>query len=95
MVKQTTVYRCYNKTVLSIIIPLDKQTEYELIGGEVTVIPGFEDIIKCINEHNSTSIVYTNASRTVKWWSKAKQYMNSVVLTYLSNTGKTAFPRCY
>ena len=61
---------------------LDKQTEYELIGGEVTVIPGFEDIIKTISEHNSTSIVYTNASRTVNWWSKAKQYMDSVILTY-------------
>ena len=61
---------------------LDKQTEYELIGGEVTVIPGFKDIVKCINEHNSTSIVYTNASRTVNWWSKAKHYMDSVVLTY-------------
>ena len=61
---------------------LDKQTEYELIGGEVTVIPGFEDIIKTISEHNSTSIVYTNASRTVNWWSKAKHFMDSVVLTY-------------
>jgi MoaA/NifB/PqqE/SkfB family radical SAM enzyme len=46
---------------------LDKQTEYELIGGEVTVIPGFEDIIKTISEQNSTSIVYTNASRTVEY----------------------------
>ena len=61
---------------------LDKHTEYELIGGEVTVIPGFEDIVRCINEHNSTSIVYTNASRTVNWWSRAKHYMDSVVLTY-------------
>ncbi len=65
---------------------LGKQTEYELIGGEVTVIPGFEDIIKCINEHNSTSIVYTNASRTVNWWSKAKHYMNSVILTHHPQT---------
>jgi len=61
---------------------LDKHTEYELIGGEVTVIPGFEDIVRCINEHNSTSIVYTNASRTVNWWNRAKHYMDSVVLTY-------------
>jgi MoaA/NifB/PqqE/SkfB family radical SAM enzyme len=65
---------------------LDKQTEYELIGGEVTVIPGFEDIIKTISEHNSSSIVYSNASRTVNWWSKAKQYMDRVVLTYHPQT---------
>jgi organic radical activating enzyme len=61
---------------------LDKRTDYELIGGEVTVIPGFEDIIKTISEYNSSSTVYTNASRTVKWWSKAKHYMDGVVLTY-------------
>lgn len=61
---------------------LGKRIDYELIGGEVTVIPGFEDIIRTISEYNTTSTVYTNASRTVKWWSKAKDYMDSVVLTY-------------
>lgn len=61
---------------------LGKRVDYELIGGEVTVIPGFEDIIRAISSHKTNSTVYTNASRTVKWWSKAKQYMNSVVLTF-------------
>lgn len=61
---------------------IGKRTDFELIGGEVTVIPGFEEIIKKICEYNSSSVVYTNASRTLNWWSKAKQYMDSVVLTY-------------
>jgi len=61
---------------------LQQRTDYELIGGEVTVIPGFEDIIRKISEYNATSTVFTNASRTVEWWSKAREYMNSVVLTY-------------
>lgn len=61
---------------------IGKRTDFELIGGEVTVIPGFEEIIKKIYEYNSSSVVYTNASRTLNWWSKAKQYMDSVVLTY-------------
>ena len=61
---------------------LGKRVDYELIGGEVTVIPGFEDIIKAISEYNTSSVVYTNASRTVNWWSKAKHYMDGVVLTY-------------
>ena len=61
---------------------LQQRTDYELIGGEVTVIPGFEDIIRKISEFNSTSTVYTNASRTVKWWSKAKHYMDNVILTF-------------
>ena len=61
---------------------LGKRVDYELIGGEVTVIPGFEDIIKAISEYNTSSVVYTNASRTINWWSKAKHYMDGVVLTY-------------
>ena len=61
---------------------LQQRTDYELIGGEVTVIPGFEDIVRTISEHNASSTVYTNASRTVNWWSKAKHYMDGVVLTY-------------
>jgi len=61
---------------------IGKRTDFELIGGEVTVIPGFEEIVKKISEYNSSSVVYTNASRTLNWWSKAKQYMDSVVLTY-------------
>lgn len=65
---------------------IGKRTDFELIGGEVTVIPGFEDIIKKISEYNSTSVVYTNASRTVNWWGKAKHYMDSVVLTFHPQT---------
>ena len=34
---------------------LQQRTDYELIGGEVTVIPGFEDIIRKISEYNATS----------------------------------------
>ena len=59
-----------------------KQVNYELIGGEVTVMPGFEDIIRKISEYNTHSVVFTNGSRTINWWSKAKHYMDGVVLTY-------------
>lgn len=61
---------------------LNKKVHFELIGGEVTVMSGFEDIIRKINEHGCTSLVFTNASRTVNWWSKAKHYLNSVVITW-------------
>jgi len=61
---------------------LQQRTDYELIGGEVTVIPGFEDIIRKISEYDAGSTVYTNASRTVNWWSKSKRYMDNVVLTF-------------
>ena len=61
---------------------LNKVLDYELIGGEVTVIPGFEDIIRTIREGGSRSLVFTNGGRTVNWWSKAKYYLDSIVYTY-------------
>lgn len=65
---------------------LGKRVDFELIGGEVTVIPGFEDIIRKIDEYNTHNVVFTNGSRTVNWWSKAKYYMDGVVLTFHPQT---------
>jgi hypothetical protein len=43
---------------------------------------GFEDIIRKINEYGCSSVAFTNASRTINWWSKAKHYLNGVVITW-------------
>ena len=61
---------------------LNKRVDFEIIGGEVTVMRGFEDIIRKISEYNTHSVVFTNASRTVNWWNKAKEYLDGVVITW-------------
>lgn len=61
---------------------IGKSVHFELIGGEVTVMAGFEDIIRKINEYGCSSVAFTNASRTINWWSKAKHYLNGVVITW-------------
>jgi len=55
---------------------------WELLGGEVTTIPNFEDIIKRIAHHGSSVTIYTNGSRTIRWWEEAKKYLTGVVITY-------------
>ena len=55
---------------------------WELLGGEVTTIPGFEKIIKRIHSYNSSITIYTNGSRTLDWWEEAKEYLSGVVITY-------------
>ena len=55
---------------------------WELLGGEVTTIPNFEEIIKRIAYHGSSVTIYTNGSRTVRWWEEAKEYLTGVVITY-------------
>lgn len=64
----------------------NKRVDFELIGGEVTVMPGFEDIIRKIAEYKTNSVVFTNASRTINWWSRAKHYLNGVVITFHPQT---------
>ena len=60
----------------------NRHLHFELIGGEVTTIPGFEEILRTIADYNASIIVYTNGSRTVRWWEEAKNYLQGVVITY-------------
>lgn len=55
---------------------------WELLGGEVTTIPDFEEVIKRIAHYNSSVTIYTNGSRTTRWWEEAKDYLTGVVITY-------------
>ena len=48
---------------------------WELLGGEVTTYNDFEEIIKRI-AHNSSVTIYTNGSRTTRWWEEAKDYLH-------------------
>ena len=64
----------------------NKTVNFELIGGEVTVIPGFLDILQKIKEHNGRSIVFTNGSRTRNWWSKAKHYIDDLIISFHINS---------
>jgi len=59
-----------------------RQLHFELIGGEVTTIPGFEEILRTIASYNAGVVVYTNGSRTVDWWTEAREYLEGVVITY-------------
>jgi MoaA/NifB/PqqE/SkfB family radical SAM enzyme len=73
--KICTHYSTQNKTV-----------NFELIGGEVTTIPGFIDILQKIKEHNGRSIVFTNGSRSRNWWSKAKHYIDDLIISFHINS---------
>jgi organic radical activating enzyme len=61
---------------------LNKFVNFELIGGEVTVIPGFLDIIKAIKENGSRVIIFTNGSRSKQWWNKAKHFIDDLIISY-------------
>ena len=64
----------------------NKTVNFELIGGEVTTIPGFLDILQKIKEHNGRSIVFTNGSRSRNWWNKAKHYIDDLIISFHINS---------
>lgn len=64
----------------------NKTVNFELIGGEVTTIPGFLDILQRIKEHNGRSIVFTNGSRSRNWWNKAKHYIDDLIISFHINS---------
>jgi len=51
----------------------NRHMHWELLGGEVTTIPNFEEIIKRIAYYGSSVTIYTNGSRTIRWWEEAKE----------------------
>ena len=55
---------------------------WELIGGEVTTIPDFEEILQRLYDYKASVTVYSNGSRTVRWWEEARNFLQGVVLTY-------------
>lgn len=59
-----------------------RRMHWELLGGEVTTIPGFEQIIERIHSYDSDITIYTNGSRTIDWWKEARDYLTGVVITY-------------
>ena len=55
---------------------------WELIGGEVTVMPGFGELLEHMHNLGAGLTVYTNGSRTINWWKKHKHYIDHVQYTY-------------
>lgn len=62
------------------------KVHWQLIGGEVTVMPNFQKVLQTINDSGSTCSIYTNGSRTISWWKKNKHLIQDIVLTFHPNT---------
>jgi len=84
--QQTDIYLSVIDTICTHYATINKTVNFELIGGEVTVMPGFLEILQKIKEHNGRSIVFTNGSRTRNWWSKAKHYIDDLIISFHINS---------
>lgn len=57
--------------------------QYILSGGEPTVMPNFDKFLQAIKKHNPQNLVsiITNGSRTIRWWEKYGELIDTVNLS--------------
>jgi len=57
--------------------------QYVLSGGEPTVMPNFDKFLQAIKKHNTENLisVITNGSRTVRWWERYGDLIDTVNLS--------------
>jgi MoaA/NifB/PqqE/SkfB family radical SAM enzyme len=58
--------------------------ELKLLGGEPTVWPELGDFIRILKEKYADDIlikVFTNGSRTIRWWGENAKYFDSVLIS--------------
>lgn len=57
---------------------------YTILGGEPTVWKNFTKLAQIIKQTDPNSIVniLTNASRTLNWWNRTKQYLDKVSISF-------------
>jgi len=55
---------------------------FEFTGGEVTLWKHFKELCKFLSESNAKVGLITNGSRTMRYWSELKPYINHVCTSY-------------
>ena len=53
-----------------------------------TLKVGFIEILEKVKEYNGHNIIFTNGSRTVNWWSKAKHLIDDLVISKPNCNGR-------
>lgn len=61
---------------------IEKSVHIDLIGGEVTLHPNFKEIAQFINSNGYTLSIFSNGSRTTRFWEEVKDYLNTIVISY-------------
>ena len=57
---------------------------WNLLGGEPTVWPKFEQFFRKVKEYDNNSLirVLTNGSRTLRWWEKNKNLFDEIIISW-------------
>jgi organic radical activating enzyme len=65
-----------------------RSTYLQFVGGEVTLVPGFAEMLHELRSMDCKLAIISNGSRQANWWSTVVDALDSVVLTYHPEYGK-------
>ena len=65
-----------------------KKIKLEFLGGETTLYKDFLNLMKFCKDNNFSNMIFSNASRTVRFWNEVAPYLDKVLLTYHPHTTK-------
>ncbi|MBT7332676.1 radical SAM protein [Candidatus Woesearchaeota archaeon] len=58
--------------------PLGKTVEIQFTGGEPTVIPNFQSVLRMLHNRNCKTSLLTNGSPNLDWWEQNANTLNTV-----------------
>lgn len=59
-----------------------KNIRVEFLGGEITLYKDFLELMKFCKNNNIPNMIFTNASRTLRYWEEAIPYLDEILLTF-------------
>ena len=63
---------------------LGRQVWLQFTGGEPTMHPGALSFLQCASDYGFSTSLISNGSRTIRFWTKIRPWLRSVILTYHS-----------
>lgn len=60
----------------------EKKIHVEFLGGEVTLKSDFIELVQFCKEQNFSTLIVSNASRTIRYWEELTPFLDCAVLTF-------------
>lgn len=73
---------CFGRTLLDHYQRQGKSVYFQFTGGEPTLYPGLLELIADLKSRVCEVSVISNGSRPLGWWQRARELLDSVVLTH-------------
>lgn len=79
---QTDVLLAFASRIIELCVAEGRQPYFQLIGGEVTLIPDLSRLLDSISSLGGRVGLISNGSRQLSWWREVREHLDFAILTY-------------